>query len=250
MKENSILVEVCADSVSSAVIAQSAGAYRVEFCANLKEGGTTPSLGQIKIARELLNIRLYVLVRPRGGDFLYDHREWKTIEYDIHSCGEMGCDGIVTGMLLPDGTVDKERMYKLILIARQYGMGITFHRAFDRSVDLFQAMEDIIDLGCERILTSGGYNTAIEGIEILQQLIEKANKRIVIMPGAGITPENASLLIQKTGLKELHGTFRARIPSRMQYKNRKLSNQEEEYSSPVADAEKIQTICKICKNTC
>lgn len=237
-----VKVEVCADSVASAWIAQSAGAYRVELCANLPEGGTTPSPGQIEWARKLLRIQLYVLIRPRGGDFLYDDVEFETMQSDIRFCGEIGCDGVVIGMLSPDGMVDKERVRELIRIARRYSMGVTFHRAFDRSNDLFQAMEVIIDLGCDRILTSGGYDTALEGAEVLRQLIEKAGNRIIIMPGSGINPENAGDLIQKTGLKELHGTFRSYYPSKMQYRNVQLNHPKEEYGLWLTDEEKIKSL--------
>jgi copper homeostasis protein len=242
MNENKIWLEVCVDSVSNALIAQSAGAYRIEFCANLPEGGTTPSPTQITLARKQLKIKLYVLIRPRGGDFLYDDLEFEIQKSDIHYCGQNGCDGVVIGMLNPDGTVDAERCRELVAIAHSYKMGVTFHRAFDRSSDLFQAMETIIDLGCERILTSGGYDTVIEGEEVIRQLIEKAGNRITIMPGSGVTPENAGELIQKTGLKELHGTFRSRFSGKMQYKNTKLSYQEEEYTLLLTDTKKIQAI--------
>jgi copper homeostasis protein len=245
MNDTKIVLEVCADSLENALIAQSAGAERIEFCAGLPEGGVTPSPAQIRMAREQLSAKLYVLIRPRGGDFLYNKREFEIIRSDIHFCGKNRCDGVVIGILNPDGTVDTERCRELVQIARQYAMGVTFHRAFDRSNDLFQALEDIISLGCERILTSGGYETAIEGAEIIRQLIEKANDRILIMPGSGITPENVSELIRKTGLKELHGTFRSPNPSRMQYKNLRL-NQPGEYDLLAADAEKIKAIANKC----
>lgn len=235
-------LEVCADSIENALAAQSAGAQRIEFCASLPEGGTTPSYAQIKIVRKYLNIRLYPLIRPRGGDFLYTDSEFEIMKSDIRFCGEMGCDGVVIGILNPDGTIDRIRNRKLVEIARQYGMGVTFHRAFDRSNDLFQAMEDIIRLGCERILTSGGYNTAIEGAEVIRRLIEKAAGRIIIMPGSGVTPENARELIRLTGLKELHGTFCSRKMGGMQYRNTKLSHQEEEYELWVTDPKKIKAI--------
>ena len=238
-------LEVCADSVENALVAQSAGAQRIEFCTSLPEGGTTPSYAQIKIARKYLNIELYSLIRPRGGDFFHTHLEFEIMKSDIRFCGETGCDGVVTGMLNPDGTIDRIRNRELVEIARQYGMGVTFHRAFDRSNDLFQAMEDIIDLGCERILTSGGYDTAIEGAEVILRLIEKAAGRIIIMPGSGITPENAPGLIRRTGLKELHGTFRSWKTSGMQYRNTKLSHQEEEYELSVADPKKIKAILEL-----
>ncbi|MDR2621902.1 MAG: copper homeostasis protein CutC [Dysgonamonadaceae bacterium] len=242
MQDNKLFLEVCADSVENALIAQSAGAQRIEFCASLPEGGTTPSPAQIKIAREQLKIKLYVLIRPRGGDFSYTGQEFEIMKSDICFCGEAGCDGVVIGMLNPDGTIDRKRNGELVEIARQHGMGVTFHRAFDRSCDLFQALEDIIDLGFERILTSGGYDTAMEGMEVIRQLIEKAAGRIIIMPGSGVTPDNAAELIRRTGLKELHGTFRSRKTGRMKYRNTKLSHQEDEYELLATDPEKIKAV--------
>jgi len=242
MERNKKLLEVCVDSVCNALTAQSAGAQRIEFCANLPEGGTTPSPAQIEIARKRLHIKLYVIIRPRGGDFFYNDTEFEIMKSDIHFCGKTGCDGVVIGMLRRDGTVDEKRSGELVRIAHQYTMGVTFHRAFDRCVDLFQAMETIIELGCERILTSGGYDTAIEGAEVIRSLTEKAGGRIIIMPGSGITPENMANLILKTGANELHGTFRSRFPSPMQYRNEKLSRADEEYELLFADAEKIKRI--------
>ena len=242
MKNNKRIIEICVDSVCNALTAQSAGADRIEFCANLPEGGTTPSQAQIEITRKELNIKLYVIIRPRGGDFLYNKTEFEIMKSDIHFCGKTGCDGVVIGMLNSDGSVDKERNSELVKIAKEYSMGVTFHRAFDRCADLFAALETIIELGCERILTSGGYDSVIEGTEVIRMLIKKAAERIIIMPGAGVTPENAACLIQKTGAKELHGTFRSRFPSSMQYRNKKLSNQNEEYELLLTDAEKIKAL--------
>ncbi|MCL2413507.1 MAG: copper homeostasis protein CutC [Bacteroidales bacterium] len=203
-----ITIEVCADSINSALVAQEAGAHRVELCVNLAEDGTTPSLGMLNLARKLLSIKLYVLIRPRGGDFLYNDLEFETMKSDIEHCGKIGFDGVVIGMLNSDGTVDMPRCLELIVIAKRYSMGVTFHRAFDHCVDLFQGLEDVINLGCERILTSGGQKTAVEGIPILAQLIEKADNRISIMPGAGVTPENIAEIIENTGAAEIHGTFK------------------------------------------
>ena len=245
MKSSKIILEVCVDSVCNALTAQTAGAYRIEFCANLAEGGTTPSPAQIEIARKQLHIKLYVIIRPRGGDFFYNDTEFEIMKSDIHFCGKTGCDGVVIGILNREGSVDKERNGELIGIARQYDMGVTFHRAFDRCSDLSCAMETIIELGCERILTSGGYDSAIEGVEVIRRLIEQAGERIVIMPGSGITPENAAGLIQKTGTKELHGTFRSRFPSRMQYRNEKLSRQDDEYGLMLTDVEKVKQVIYI-----
>jgi copper homeostasis protein len=238
-------LEVCSDSIVSAQIAQLSGAYRIELCTNLPEGGTTPSAGLIKKVRECLNIKVYVLIRPRGGDFFYNDTEFEMMQSDIEYCGECGCDGVVIGMLNADGTVDTERCRQLVETALKYNMGVTFHRAFDRSNDLFQALEDVIEIGCERILTSGGYENAIEGKDVVRQLIEKADNRIIIMPGAGITPENAQALIEYTGLQELHGTFRSIAPSPMVYRNEKLAHPEQEYFTWVADAEKIKKIIQL-----
>lgn len=237
-----IYLEVCADSVAAAFIAQNAGACRIELCDNLIEGGTTPSYGTIEQARKLLNIKLYVLIRPRGGDFLYDDLEFETMKSDMELCGKLGCDGVVIGLLLPDGTIDRVRCQELIIIAHQYNMGVTFHRAFDRCNNFFDAMETIIDLDCERILTSGGKNTALEGAEIIAQLIEAANKRISIMPGAGITPENIVELARKTNAKEFHGTFRSQYPSKMEYRNDSLGDFDQEYKRWKVDEEKIKEI--------
>ena len=153
-------VEVCAETVESALTAERGGAYRVEFCDNLAEGGTTPSPGQIVEARKRLSIKLYPIIRPRGGDFLYTNIEFEIMRRDVEFCGRAGCDGVVIGMLRADGSVDMERCRELVAIARGFGMGVTFHRAFDVAADRQQALEDIISLGCERVLTSGGAATA------------------------------------------------------------------------------------------
>jgi copper homeostasis protein len=242
MKCSKINLEVCVDNAANALIAQEAGAMRVELCSNLLESGVTPSPAQISTAREHLQISLYVLIRPRGGDFLYSNTEFDIIKSDIHYCGKAGCDGVVIGMLCSDGSVDKKRNRILIDIARQYGMGVTFHRAFDRCTDLMQSLEDIIKLGCERILTSGGYNTAIRGIFAIRNLVNAANGRISIMAGGGITPENVNALIKKTGITELHGTFRSLYIGKMQYINKNLANLQNEYGMMLPDAKKIKTI--------
>jgi copper homeostasis protein len=236
------IVEVCVDSINSALIAQTSGAYRVELCNNLPEGGTTPSFALIEMVRkQLTKTKLYVLIRPRGGDFLYNDLEFEIMKSDIHQCGKMGCDGVVIGLLNSDGTIDMERNSELINIAKRYSMGVTFHRAFDCCVDVLQGLEDVISLGCERILTSGGKNTAIEGAEIIAQLIKKANGRIIIMPGAGLTPENVENLINKTKATEIHGTFRNQYPSQMMYKKTGLSNLEQDHIW-LANAQKIKQI--------
>jgi len=215
MTKQKITVEVCANSIESALAGQSGGAVRIELCENLAEGGVTPSLEQIRQARNGLNIPLYVIIRPRGGDFIYDDAEFERMKQNIRLCGENKCDGVVIGMLTPRGEVDTHRCTELIRIAREFSMGVTFHRAFDCCSDLFQSLEDIINLGCDRILTSGGKNSAPEGAPVIKQLIDRAAGKISIMPGAGITVENILELVRITGLKEFHGTFQSNFAGKL-----------------------------------
>jgi len=234
-----INVEVCANSVLSAINAQKAGAIRVELCDNLQEGGTTPALSQIVTTRKLIDIQINTIIRPRGGDFFYNDIEFAMMKQDIHDCVRAKCDGVVFGILNPDGTVDIKRNKELIDIAKLYDMNLTFHRAFDRCADLFQALEEIIDLGFDHILTSGGMKTAPEGKEILRKLIEQADNRIIIMPGGGITENNIAELVETTGLKEFHGSFRSEFRGGMQYYSPQF-DKEEEYSILLSDTEKIR----------
>ncbi len=242
-----ISLEICANSISSALAAQEGGAVRVELCDNLYEGGTTPSPGQILIARKLLNIKLYVLIRPRGSDFLYSDVEFETMLADMKFCIEAGCDGIVTGILKADGSVDKERCGELVKLAKQAGLGATFHRAFDMCADKFQAMEDIIEIGFERILTSGGKSTAIEGSRTISELIKKSAGRITIMPGSGITEINVADLIIFTGASEIHSAALSRVKSKMEYQNDHIvmgSNYGDEYAFDTTCAERVKNILK------
>lgn len=204
-----ITLEVCANSIQSAIIAEQGGAVRVELCDNLVEGGTTPSYEVIAQTRQLLNIDLFVLIRPRSGDFVYNDAEYNTIINDIHFCAKVGCNGVVVGILDKDGNIDTERNKRLADLAHQLGMKCTFHRAIDRCNDILGSLELIINIGFDRILTSGGYPTAIEGADIIRQLVSKANNRIVIMPGSGITEDNIHHLVQLTELNEFHGSFRS-----------------------------------------
>jgi copper homeostasis protein len=247
-----ISLEVCANSINSALAAQEGGAIRVELCNNLSEGGTTPSYGQIAIARKLLNIKLYVLIRPRGSDFLYNDVEFEAMLADVKYCVEAGCDGIVTGILNADGSIDKERNAQLVQIAKQGGLGVTFHRAFDVCADLFKAMEDIIELDFERILTSGGRSTAMEGSRVISQLIKKAGKRITIMPGSGITEINVADLIIFTGAAEIHASALSRVQSLMRYQNDHIvmgSNYGDEYAIESTDAERVKNILQKANET-
>ncbi|MFD2147233.1 copper homeostasis protein CutC [Mucilaginibacter antarcticus] len=242
-----ITLEVCANSVASALAAQEGGAVRVELCDNMADGGTTPSPGQITVARKLLNIKLYVIIRPRGADFLYSDIEFDSMVADVQYCINAGCDGIVIGMLNANGTVDKERCGKLVQMAKQAGLGVTFHRAFDMCADQAQALEDIIELGIERILTSGGKSTALEGSRAIADLVKKADGRIAIMAGSGITEINVADLVLFTGVSEIHGTLQTRVQSRMQYHNDHIvmgTNFGDEYAVDVTSLDRVRETIK------
>jgi len=246
-----VRLEVCANSVASALAAQEGGAYRVELCDNLENGGTTPSFGQILQARKLLNIKLYVLIRPRSGDFLYSDLEYEIMKADVRACTEAGCDGVVIGILKSDGSIDKERCKELVTMAKSKGLGVTFHRAFDMANDLNQALEDIIELGCERILTSGGRTTAMEGASHIAHLVEQAAGRINIMPGSGIDEHNVTDLVHFTGVNEIHSSARKSIHSTMRFVNDHIimgSNAGAEYSFDQSDAERVKNIIKLANS--
>lgn len=210
-------LEIIGFNIESCIAAQAVGADRIELCDNPQEGGTTPSFGFIKEARKKLGVELYVMIRPRGGDFLYSDEEFQIMKNDIDVCKQAGCDGIVLGMLKKDGSVDKLRCEQLI--AQAYPLGVTFHRAFDRAVNPFSALEDVIEIGCERILTSGQQPKAIDGIKLIKDLIVESNDRIVIMPGSGVNAENIISLAENTGASEFHSSASKYEESRMEYKN-------------------------------
>lgn len=242
-------IEICANSVASCLEAQKGGAYRVELCAGIPEGGTTPSYGEIAVARELLNIKLNIIIRPRGGDFLYSDVEHKTMLHDIEIAKKLGVDGVVIGCLKADGTIDMERNRELIAAAE--GMSVTFHRAFDMCKNPFESLEQIIALGCDTLLTSGQQPTAIEGISLLSQLVEKAGDRIIIMPGSGVNEDNIAILADKTKAKEFHFSAREPIDSKMEYRNPDLKMggavvEIDEFVNNVTAADKVKrTIDKL-----
>lgn len=209
--------EICANSVASCLATQEGGAHRVELCAGIPEGGTTPSYGMIRSARESINIGLNVIIRPRGGDFLYSEEEIREMAYDIRTARELGADGLVFGCLTPDGSVDMDAMKPLMRAAGD--TPVTFHRAFDHSADPFKALEDIISLGCARILTSGCMPTALEGATLLAELVEKAGDRIIIMPGCGVKEGNIAEIARLTGAREFHFSAREPVESGMIFCN-------------------------------
>jgi len=210
-------LEIIAFNIESCVAAQEAGAHRIELCAGPEEGGTTPSYGFIKAAREKLSIDLYVMIRPRGGDFLYSDEEFEIMKTDVAICRQLDCDGIVFGILTKEGKVDIKRCRELIESA--YPLEATFHRAFDRVVNPFDALEEIIGLGFERILTSGLKPEAIESTDILSQLIKQSGERIIIMPGSGVNIKNIISIAESTGAKEFHSRAASFTESKTQYQN-------------------------------
>jgi copper homeostasis protein len=216
------MLEICCFNLKSAIIAQNAGATRLELCADQAAGGTTPSFGVIKTAREKLKVPLYPIIRPRSGDFLFNDEEFEIMMNDVALCRQIGCDGVVIGMLNPDATIDKKRCGKLVQLA--YPLGVTFHRAFDYLRNPQQGLEDIIEIGCERILTSGQQPTAMEGWELIAQLIQQAADRITIMPGSGIRSYNIIELEQKTKAEEFHSSARTQSNSEMHFVNLNLKD--------------------------
>lgn len=241
------MIEICANGLQSALNAQKAGAGRVELCDNLYEGGTTPSAACIALARKYLHIKLHVLIRPRGSDFLYDDLEMEQICEDILFCKANRCDGIVLGFLNADGTVNTARTKAMAELARP--MSVTFHRAFDMTPNPFEALEQIIGSGADRILTSGQKNKAPEGTDVIKALVEKAAGRITIMPGAGINESNIEKMIRETGAKEFHLSGMNHIPSKMIFHKEGLFmgglSQIPEYEIAQSDVEKIRRVVKI-----
>ncbi|MNK03464.1 Copper homeostasis protein CutC [compost metagenome] len=239
-------LEICANSIESAIAAEKGGADRIELCANLGEGGTTPSYGQIKWCVENLQLEVWPLIRPRGGDFLYTTAEFENILEDISVCKQIGCDGVVTGLLNSNGSIDEERCKQIISAA--FPMPVAFHRAFDMSNDLNKTLETIIDLGFVRILTSGGKENAEVGANEIAKLILQASERIEIMPGAGINADNLTKIARITGAKSFHTTAKSIVSSKMQFKNAtsKMGNSNaDEFNFEQTDVDKVKVLKEI-----
>jgi len=241
------LIEICVNSVESALRAQQGGADRVELCENLFEGGTTPSAGSIAVSRRhLTTAGLMVMIRPRGGDFLYSDVEFEIMRQDVRMAREMGADGIVLGLLTPDGHVDGPRTAELAALAGP--LPVTFHRAFDMAADPFRALEDLAGLGIARILTSGRERSAFEGAALIAQLVRQAAGRIVLLPGGGIHERNAAAILAQTGATELHLSANSRRASGMTYRNPALhlgsALYPPEYEITLTDAGKVDAVCR------
>lgn len=244
---SSIKIEVCANSLQSTLNAQKGGAHRVELCSNLYEGGTTPSMGEISLARELLNIDLNVLIRPRGGDFVYLENEIEIIKRDIEFCKKIGVDGVVIGFLKPNGNINLELTKEITDLARP--MSVTFHRAFDMCKNPEKALEELIEIGIDRVLTSGAENKALEGIKLLNKLVNQADGKIIIMPGSGIRENNILEILEKTKAKEFHVSERVTVESPMQFRRKNIFMgglpQIPEYELRLIDANKIREIVNL-----
>ncbi|KAJ8418121.1 hypothetical protein AAFF_G00138300 [Aldrovandia affinis] len=245
------LMEVCVDSVESAINAERGGAGRLELCSSLLEGGITPSIGLLKVVKQYTGIPVYAMIRPRGGDFLYTDREVEVMRTDIELAKSSGADGLVLGALTEDGRVDAELCMELLAACRP--LPVTFHRAFDMVRDPPSALETLISLGFERLLTSGCDCSALEGLPIIKRLVEQAKGRMTIMPGGGISERNLQRILEGSGAQEFHCSARSSRDSAMKFRNWSVnmgaSLSAPEYSSKVADVTKVRTLNAIAKNT-
>lgn len=260
-------LEVCTGSITSVLHAAEGGAGRIELCSGLDEGGLTPSVGLIQAAMQVEGPKKNILIRPRGGDFLYSEIEQDIIVDDIFAARRAGADGVVVGALTADGDVDVNACRRFIDAAKgEYvdfaegdldeafflpPVSVTFHRAFDLCREPKKALETIIDLGFDRILTSGQAATAEVGIPLLKELVELAGERIVIMPGCGVTPENAACILDETGAKEIHASARSMWPSLMKFRHSGVSMGKpgaDEYATKETDVSIVNRIVEICNS--
>lgn len=251
MERKDFKIEICANSVLSCIAAQDGGADRVELCAGIPEGGTTPSAGMIRSARESIDIALNVIIRPRGGDFLYSDEEVGEMLYDIALAKDYGADGLVFGALTPDGDIDMETMARLMQAAGD--TPVTFHRAFDHARDPFDALEKIKGLGCRRILTSGQKATAELGIGMLSRLVDRSGGQIIIMPGCGVNASNIAHIAAGTSAHEFHFSARKSVESRMTYRNpdASMGKGSEDYTTSVTSSDIVKDTIRAlsgCRN--
>jgi len=234
------VIEIATSDFLTTKSAVEGGADRIELCANLAEGGTTPSYAHIKKCRETFDIALFPIIRPRGGDFLYTKDEFEIMKNDIKLCKELDCEGIVIGLLNMDGTIDMTRTSELVELA--YPLEVTFHRAFDRCKDPFVALEELIEIGCQRILTSGQKPTVSEGIDLIAGLNKKADDRIIILPGSGVRKDNIKILAEKTGCIEFHSSLRGKTKSPMQFIHPAFADSAESYSNNEISPDEVRAL--------
>lgn len=238
-----VLIEACVDSVEAALAAQTGGADRVELCADLLEGGCTPSAGSIQLARKRLHIKMNVIIRPRGGDFCYSDTEFEAMKLDIELSKRVGADGVVIGLLNPDGTVAVERTRALVELARP--LSVTFHRAFDVSRDPYEALETLIELGVDRILTTGQEPSPLEGLDLIAELVRRAGDRVIIMPG-GVTERTVGRIVAGCGAREVHAYLPVTADGRMSHRNPRVYMGGElrppEYALTSTDAGRVASL--------
>lgn len=242
------IIEIATSDFATTKSAVEGGADRIELCANLAEGGTTPSYGTIIKCRKTFDVELYPIIRPRGGDFLYTDEEFAVMMYDVKVCRNEGCDGIVIGFLNSDGNIDLERTARVVEAV--YPLGVTFHRAFDRCLDPFKALDELINIGVERILTSGQKPGAPEGIDVIAELNRKANGEIIIMPGSGVRADNIAMLAEKTGCVEFHSSLRDKINSSMNFRHPSFEASKESFENNYINPEEVRRLRSALVGSC
>lgn len=242
------LLEISLDSVESAIAAQRGGAARVELCANLLEGGTTPSAGMIATVRKEIRIGLHVMIRPRGGDFCYSPNEFEVMKRDTMMAKQLRADGVVLGILGADGTVDVKRTRELVELARP--VSVTFHRAFDMTVNLREALERVIESGASRLLTSGGEPSAEQALDVIQSLVQATRNRIAVIVCGGVREHNVRRIVDVTGVREVHvghSGVEVAVPSEIRYRNERLSMGSvpgREYGHFVVSEERVRNLSR------
>jgi copper homeostasis protein len=238
-------IEVCIDNIESLPLAIEGGATRIELCSSLALGGLTPSFGMMKIAKEISTIPVYAMIRPRQGDFLFSNSEVDLMLEDVKAAKLAGLDGIVIGVLQANGKVNMDACRALMTEAED--LGVTFHRAIDNSLNYLDAIDDIIELGCERILTSGTAANALEGINIIKEMNQYANGRISIMAGAGLTHSNVAHITDTTGITEVHLSGKSTRPSEMKVgsKANMGSSDLDDFTIPVTNSQAISLVSDI-----
>ena len=245
-----MVLEICVDSVESAVAAERGGARRVELCSDLLEGGVTPSSGLIAQVRRRIGIGLFVMIRPRGGDFCYTGQEFEVMQQDIRQARDLGADGIIVGVLDQHARVDVDRTRQLVELASP--LPVTFHRAIDMTPDPRAALEDVIKCGAKRVLTSGGAAKVTEGLAVVSCMVQIAKGRIMVMPGGGITPETIASVAEATGATEFHASLRTARPSPVEFRRQDVHMGEvrdREYLRFVVEEENVRALSQALQRT-
>ncbi|MFN4313555.1 MAG: copper homeostasis protein CutC [Chitinophagaceae bacterium] len=238
-------IEIATSDFLTTQAAVAGGADRIELCSNLAEGGTTPSYGHIRKCREQFSVPICPIIRPRGGDFLYSDEEVSIMMHDVKICRDLACDAVVIGLLNSDGSIDRDRLARFVDLA--YPLPVVFHRAFDRCRDPFEALETLVELGVERVLTSGQQPVAMQGAGLIASLQEKAAGRITILVGSGVRPDNISELAALTGCTEFHASLRGRVASPMDFRRAAFANDPDSYENNAVDPVNVQKLVAALK---